>query len=305
MVSAETRVFTLDYAELGAIGDHLLAARDAGLRPRTILLRHQRLVAVQDRIGRPLIDAGEEDLRGWWRTLGSRRLANATRATYLSHVRAFYRWALLEHRIDVDPTQRILPPKRPRRLPRDVSPAQVLLALAVMDPRPRMMLSLALWGGLRCAEIAAVHPARDLVTRADGRRVLHVTGKGGAERHVTLPLPLVEELLALAGDGWAFPLRGEPSRHVSPGWVSEHGAQRLRDAGIAATVHQLRHTFATALLAATGGNLPQVAGALGHASVATAEVYARAAALDPALIDQLFVGGVPASAGGVDPAAVA
>lgn len=286
MTSPDDLVSRIPYGELGLIGDYLLACRDDGLRARTIVLKYQRLTATQALMGADLASATEDDAGRWWRRLAGQSLSNATRATYLSHLRAFYAWAVLSRWVEADPTRRVRPPKRPKGLPRDVDPAAVLQAVAAMDPRPRMMLGLALWCGMRCAEIAAVRPVRDVTERADGRHVLRVTGKGGVVRVVTLPAHLVQDLSGV-GPGWAFPRRGDPAHHVSASWVSEHGGRLLTDAAVPATMHQLRHTYATALLQRTG-DLALVATQLGHASVATAQVYARARALDAAVVDALF-----------------
>ena len=285
MTSPDEAVSRIPYGELGAIGEYLLACRDDGLRPRTIVIKYQRLRAAEGIVG-DLLAAGEDQVATWWRHLAQSGVSNRTRATYLSHLNAFYAWAVLHRRIEASPTRRVRRPRSPHGLPRDLDPRPVLGALEQLAGADALMVGLALWCGLRCAEIARIRPCRDVIVRQDGRPVLRVTGKGGHTRMVSLPGRLTTQL-AEAGTGWALPARHDARRHVSADWVSRRGAAVLRAAGIPATMHQLRHTHATVLLQATR-DLSQVAHQLGHANVASAQIYARARPLDPTVVEGMF-----------------
>lgn len=278
------RIYEIKYAELGMLGEYLLDCRDRGMRPRTILLKLQRLQAMVDLMGCELESAGEVDVKRWWRRLAARQLSNNTRGVYLSHARSFYAWAVLNGQLPDDPTRRVRPPIRRRGTPRGLDPARVVELLGRLSGPQWWMISLALWGGLRCDEIAQVHPQRDLVDRGD-RWVLTVHGKGGHERIVTLPEHLATVLAAV--DGWLFPSPRNPSGHVDAEHISREGAATLR-AGIGAgTMHRLRHTYATALYQRTG-DLVLVQHQLGHRSISATQVYADSAGLDPAVLEALF-----------------
>jgi site-specific recombinase XerD len=115
------------------------------------------------------------------------------------------------------------------------------------------------------------------------RKLLHVRhGKGNKDRYVPLPEPMLERMRCFwrshRDPEWLFPaIRGEKRRATVP--MSESGLQRafreaLRESGIpkAASVHTLRHSYATHLLEA-GVNLRVIQAYLGHASPTTTAVY--------------------------------
>jgi site-specific recombinase XerD len=295
MPRATRRVFEIKYAELGLVGQYLLDCRDRGMRPRTILLKLQRLQAMEALMGCPLADAGEPDVRRWWRRLASRHLTNNSRGVYLSHARAFYAWAVLENELPADPTRRIRPPIRRRGMPRGLDPVKVVDLLERLSGAQWYMISLALWCGMRVEEIAQVDPGRDLIDRGEGQWVLHVHGKGGNERVVTVPEHLARALAA-AGDGYLFPSKHNPLGRVDAEHVSREGAATLRAGGIAGTMHQLRHTHATALFQRTH-DLVLVQQQLGHRSVSSTQIYAQTAGLDPGVLAHLFPTAAVAGAG--------
>jgi site-specific recombinase XerD len=286
MASPAERLHRINYEQLGPVGDFLLSCRDDGLTPLTVLTMLARLKAAREAIGKDLLDADEEDARRWWRHLAVRQLENATRAVYLSAMRSFYGWAVMNRLIDADPTRRIKTPKHRRGAPRDVDPRMVVPVVKNLPRRHRSMIGLALWSGLRCLEIAQVLPSRDLVTRTDGSRTLRVHGKGEHRRVISVPAHLAVDLEDCPL--WAFPSQHEPSTHITAAWVSVLGSRLMSEAGLpAVTMHQLRHTFATALYQRTR-DLTLVANQLGHSCVSSAQIYARAAALDPGIIEALF-----------------
>jgi integrase len=119
------------------------------------------------------------------------------------------------------------------------------------------------------------------VSHIDGERnLLHIhQGKGGKDRYVPLPPPILGMLrrhwLTHRHPLWLFPSPFQPEK----GPMSESGVQRafqaaLRECGIhkKATVHTLRHSYATHLLEA-GLNLRIIQAYLGHASPATTAIY--------------------------------
>ena len=124
------------------------------------------------------------------------------------------------------------------------------------------MLLLAAYGGLRRAEIAALHHG-DIV---DG--VMRVHGKGGKVRTVPVHDRIASELPA--GDGYLFP--GRDHGHLSPGQVGRLMSDAL---GPGWTAHTLRHRFGTRLYAGSRDIL-QAQSLLGHSSPATTQRYVAA-----------------------------
>ncbi|MBK5250822.1 MAG: tyrosine-type recombinase/integrase [Actinomycetales bacterium] len=183
-----------------------------------------------------------------------------TRKSARSAYVGFYRWGTAEGMIDPDPAERLaaisVPPGKPRPAPERV----LEKALMVAGPRERVMLLLAAYAGLRCAEIAAVHH-RDLV---DG--ILYVVGKGGKTRVVPVEHP--ELIAAIARtDGWMFP--SPRGGHLTPGCVTKLLSGILPGHW---TGHTLRHRFATRSYAANADvfALGQV---LGHSRPETTMRY--------------------------------
>lgn len=198
--------------------------------------------------------------------LGSRPGWSAhTRRSVRSSLRAFYTWAHATGRIGHNPAALLPPvpvqPGRARPAADDVLKRGMLHA----DERVALMLKLASQDGLRCCEIAVVHTddvQRDLVGYC-----LLVHGKGNKQRVIPLEDDLARELLD-RHPGHVFP--GVIDGHLSAGYVSKLISRAL-DAGT--TGHMLRHRFGTRALRGAGGNLRVVQELLGHASVATTQIY--------------------------------
>ena len=137
-------------------------------------------------------------------------------------------------------------------------------ALARAGDRERVILRLAAEAGLRRAEVARVH-SDDLIEDLEGWSLI-VHGKGGRQRVV----PLTDSLAAAVrsrGQGWAFP--GGMDGHLSPRWVGKVVTRLLSGE---ATMHQLRHRFATRAYS-VDRDVFTVQELLGHASPATTRRY--------------------------------
>lgn len=209
-----------------------------------------------------------------------------------SSVRGMHRYLVVEGIDPIDPTTHVRPPKMPRRLPKALTIAQVeaLLAAAGPDPaaatpgdlvalRDRALLELLYATGARVSE--AVGLDVDDVTDGD---ILRVRGKGSKERIVPIgsyARAAVDAYLTrarpeLARRGKASPrlflgARGAPLSRQSAWLVIQTAAERAHlEAHV--SPHTLRHSFATHLLQG-GADVRVVQELLGHASVATTQIY--------------------------------
>jgi integrase/recombinase XerD len=239
--------------------------------------------------------AGRPDIEAYLLDQSDRGMADATRARRLSAIRQFYRFAFLEGWREDDPAAQIKGPKRRRSLPGGLTEAQVDALLdtaatmgATPDDRARdtCLLQILYATGLRVSELVSLPVA---AVRGDPRMIL-VRGKGGRERMAPLSAPArtaLTEWLAIrdrADDAarkagkplspFLFPARGRRGHMTREGFfllIKKLAAT----AGIdPATVspHTLRHAFATHLLA-HGADLRVIQTLLGHASIATTEIY--------------------------------
>ncbi|SNS57338.1 tyrosine-type recombinase/integrase [Rhodococcoides kyotonense] len=196
-----------------------------------------------------------------------------TRRGYRNSMRAFFGWACSESRIDSNPALDLphvsAEKGRAKPAPDRVWKESQLAA----DDRTLVMLELACHVGMRRAEVA-VCSTDDLHEEFDGW-MLTVHGKGGKDREV----PVTDEIATMiqrgaAGHtigarktGYLFP--GDIDGHLSPRWVGKLCAQAMPGVW---TMHKLRHRYATRALRGTN-NLRAVQELLGHASVATTEIY--------------------------------
>jgi integrase/recombinase XerD len=137
--------------------------------------------------------------------------------------------------------------------------------------RTRVMILLGYLHGLRAHEIAKVHSS-DFDVEAG---VLTVVGKGGVERLLPIHPALALEIPSMPAHGYWFPARGGREGHIHWKAVSDLMTKAKRRAGITEkrkTGHSLRHAFGTQLVRA-GADLRTTQELMGHASLATTQIY--------------------------------
>lgn len=245
------------------IAPHLAYIRAAGYSENTIEERSYLLYRLAEELPQGLDEANPDELTVW---LGRPGWCAKTRSTYLSHIVGFYRWAAGGTRphLSEDPSLELIRPKVQRGLPKPFTDTEVDLILAECQERWYLAMILAGWAGLRCVELATVeraHVSRDTVW---------VRGKGGKERMIPTH-PSVWRAVESMPDGPL--LRTQYGEAWKPHGLSVAGAQELRRIGIRnGHMHRLRHTFATRLLD-SGEDIRVIQVLMGHASVATTEIY--------------------------------
>jgi integrase/recombinase XerD len=248
------------------------------------------------RQGATLDVAAQSDIEQYIILCEAQGLSKPTRARRLSAIRQLFRFAHEEGWRDNDPAIRLAGPGRDRKLPQTLSLPQVEGLIAAGHAsgktardraRNACLIELLYATGMRVTELVSLPVA---AVRGDPRMIL-VRGKGGRERMVPLSPPARDALAAwlVLRDAEEEPARiargAQPSKFLFPaaseaGHVTRqafHGL--LKDfattAGISpvlVTPHRLRHAFATHLLAG-GADLRVIQTLLGHADVATTEIY--------------------------------
>lgn len=197
----------------------------------------------------------------------------------LSACRSFYRWLLKHGRIAASPAAALRAPKAARKLPHvlDVDEAVQLVALPTDAPlglRDRAMLELFYSAGLRLSELCGLR-WRDL-DLAEG--LVTVLGKGSKQRTVPVGSHACAALAAWRADTRAgneapvFPGRGGGT--ITPRAVQIRMRQLAQRQGLFKRVHPhlLRHSFASHVLESSG-DLRGVQELLGHADIATTQIY--------------------------------
>jgi integrase/recombinase XerD len=236
------------------------------------------------RFGEPPAAAGAETLRSYLAGQAAAGLSPRTTARFLSALRQVFRFLLREGVRADDPTELLQGPRPAASLPKPLAEAEVtaLIEGAARLPGRRGPLAVAVVellysSGLRASELvalplAAMRPEAPLVA---------VRGKGGKERLVPISTRAREAALA------ARPESAKPSRWLFPSRAAGGHMTRqalgllLKDAALATGIepervspHVLRHSFASHLLG-HGADLRSLQILLGHADIATTQIYTR------------------------------
>jgi len=222
----------------------------------------------------------EEELRQYFLYIKNvKKYSRSASTIALCGIKFFF-----EHTLQRDwTTLRFVRPPREKKLPVILSPEEVRRILGcVRLPRYRVCLTTIYSCGLRLQE--GTHLQVPDIDSA--RMVIHIRqGKGGKDRYVPLPHRTLERLrqywLTHRHPVWIFPAPGRGGTHLSTASdpmprssVQDAFRAALKDSGIhkRASVHTLRHSWATHLLEA-GVNLRLIQEYLGHSSPSTTSVY--------------------------------
>lgn len=244
-------------------------------------------------------DASNTTLSAYLADLARRQMSPATAARRLSAVRQFHRFLVAEGLRTDDPSAVLEAPTRGRRLPRYLSEDETgaLIAAAAgaaqaVETAPTshldkaravrllVLVELLYATGLRVSELVSL-PWRPLAT---GARLIQVRGKGGKERLVPLSIPAAAAIARYLPLRTVFESLG-PSRFLFPSEAEaghltrQQFANLLKDLAMVAGLvptrvspHVVRHAFASHMLA-HGADLRTLQTLLGHADIATTEIY--------------------------------
>jgi integrase/recombinase XerD len=239
--------------------------------------------------GKSLLAVVQVDMQAYLSARYAMRASPRSTARQLSALKRFYRLALRDGRIVVDPTLKIDAPKLPRSLPKSMSEADVeaLLAAPVGDEamavRDRAMLETLYATGLRVSELVGMS-LRQVNLDAG---VVQIVGKGSKERIVPLGEMAVDALVVYLQTARPSLLHGRVTDDL---FVTERGSamtrqgfwylikRRANQIGMPKppSPHVLRHAFATHLLN-HGADLRVVQLLLGHADIVTTQIYTHVA----------------------------
>ena len=276
-----------DSARIEAFLEMMSAER--GASNNTLDAYGRDLLDASGYLGGGLTNAGPSDLSQWMRSLAKDGLAPSTQARKLSSLKRFFRFLFEEGDRKDDPTSRLDGPKVQRDVPDVLSREEVnlLLKACADDTRLTCLLELLYGAGLRVSELVSLRLGslpRKRLGLWDTREII-IRGKGGKERLCPLGAPA---LLALTnwlgardsdknGTGSAdfvFPSRGKAG-HLTRRRLGQMLETLSNKAGLDPSrvyPHALRHAYATHLLQG-GADLRSVQTLLGHADIATTQIY--------------------------------
>lgn len=224
-------------------------------------------------------------IRGYLDSLYEAKLAARTISRHITTLRNFYQFLLQEGVIAKDPSTLLTLPKQWQSLPKYLGPADVDALLAAPDSRKptgqrdRAMLQFLYATGLRVSELCGICVS-DVETNLGYVRVL---GKGNKQRIVPVGQEALRAVELYLRDGRLRLLRGRASAYL---FITARGGPMTRQAFWALIVghgkkaglfhhlspHVMRHSFATHLLEG-GADLRSVQTMLGHADIATTQIY--------------------------------
>lgn len=274
--------------------DMLLAER--GASQHTLDAYRRDLTAASEFVKSDLERATEDDLMRYLARLRKQKRAATTIARHLSALRQYYRFLQTEGLRETDPTLHLERPRQPQRLPKTITAEEADRLLAVIGKekqnasgiRLQLLCELLYGAGMRASEVVTL----PLSAWQKNQKSLIVRGKGDKERIVPLTKPAmrafddymaVREHHAQGTDGKAkkflFPSRGADGHYTR-----QRLHQEIKALALAAkldpdqlTPHVLRHAFATHMLEG-GADLRAVQQLLGHADIATTQIYTHVTA---------------------------
>jgi integrase/recombinase XerD len=213
-------------------------------------------------------------------------LSAATQARILSGIKAFYKYLIIENRLDADPSELIETPRRARLLPDTLSMKEIESIINVIDlstnegMRNKAILETLYSCGLRVSELTGLRITH--IFGQDG--FIKIIGKGNKERLVPIGMSALK-CIDLYKDKYRVHVpvvkgnedilflnrRGSALSRVMVFNIVKSGAAK---AGIRKSIspHTFRHSFATHLVEG-GADLRAVQEMLGHASITTTEIY--------------------------------
>lgn len=281
-----------DRSRIGAFLEMMSAER--GASPNTLDAYGRDLLDASEFCGLRLVTASSADLSNWLADLAARGMAPSTQARKLSAVRRFFRFLFQEGDRKDDPTARLDGPSPEREVPDVLSREEVSRLIAACEPDKRLkcLVELLYGAGLRASELVTLRVG-NLPRRKAGQWMsadIIIRGKGGKDRLCPLGraalialaewLDVREEslpdnpLMRSKAEGFVFPSRGKEG-HLTRRRLGQMLEELAGKAGIRSErvyPHALRHAYATHLLQG-GADLRVVQTLLGHADIATTQIY--------------------------------
>ena len=242
----------------------------------------ETLVDASEKKSHSLTDLTQAEIRRFAATLHGRGLAPRSLARVLSGWRGFFAYVVRTNLATANPVDGVRPPKAAKYLPATLSPDEAIQLVSFDDDTPegirdRAIFELLYSSGLRVSEVTNL----DLGAVDLSAREVRVTGKGNKTRIVPVGAPAIKALTRwldcrreVKGADAAAIFLGKHGKRLSPRLVQSHIKTWATKQGLSIDPHphMLRHSFASHVLQSSG-DLRAVQEMLGHASIASTQVY--------------------------------
>ena len=291
--SGTTNAATPPAANAQIVREYLTCLRvERGLRPLTCESYRKDLEQFSEYLEQHnhlLLTAQHADVAGWMEHLRTHDRSDRAVARKLSCLRGLYKWALLDKRIAHDPTMHVAAPSTWKVLPKALSEPETAAMLGVAQTnanhpqanalmlRDHALLEVLYAGGLRVGEIVSLR-VEDLQLE-QGRA--HVRGKGDKERIIPLGTKAVNAVRTYLERGRSALIARGIQRtlflsHTGKPLTTQWVWRIVKRHNSTASPHKLRHSCATHMVD-HGADLRSVQTLLGHADIATTQVYTHVA----------------------------
>ncbi len=258
------------------------------------------LAAWMSKQAKPLGDVGTDELAAFMAQRIQEGLSPASLRIATVHLKIFFRWLTGKNLLEMDPAEPLLAPRADQNLPETLHLAELEKLMASIDPakflgrRDLAILELFYASGLRLSELCGVR--LEMMDFEEG--FIRITGKGNKTRIVRVGSKAAAALEDYLKNERPNLVSKKTSSHIflsvrgtalSPERVRQMFKQRAALAGIEQNVypHLLRHSFATHLLEG-GADLRVIQELLGHADIATTQIYTHVEAKRLKAIHQQF-----------------
>lgn len=247
-----------------------------GLSPITLDSYNIELRVFSEHVKKRTQDITTSDIRVYLGEFDNLKVSSISRK--LSVLKSFFGWLTAEEFIQRDPTKKIKPPRKEKRLPKALSIEELeMLREGCETKRQRAFIEVMYASGCRLSEVQQLNK-NDIDNRLMSTKVI---GKGNKEREVYLSFKamyhLKKYLQSRDDDCEAlFVTERKPYRRLSNSGIQREIGKIAKQAGLEKNVHPhiLRHTFATLLLN-NGAELAAVQALLGHENASTTQIYAQ------------------------------
>ncbi len=259
---------------------------ERGASPNTIVAYQRDLIdfeAYLDRTNLGLFELEGTHLKGYLDYLQKQQASPKTQGRHLSAIREFYRFAYSENWVKENPCDYVESPKIPKSLPKYLTEKEVLdliYSAKAENVRLYTLMELVYASGLRVSELVGL----PLTAFNPTEKHLFVVGKGSKERLVPLNEHATKALLSWLlcrerklkrPSKWLFPSSLSKSGHLTRGAFFKELKKLALEIGLdpeKVFPHVFRHSFASHLVA-HNADLRSVQKMLGHADIATTEIY--------------------------------
>ncbi len=275
-----------DLLHIESFLEALLAER--GVAANTLAAYQRDLFAFKNFLKTPILEADKQAFKSYLTTLNQQGIKASSQARKISALKQFYKFLVQDNIRTDNPTESLTSPKLGRTLPKILTEEEALALITAAQKLPSnegtrllCLVELLYATGMRVSELVSLK----LSNISEEIETLHLTGKGNKQRIVPIAPTAKQAMLNYLKNRQVFIVKGKTSPYLFPsrsksgyltrqrfGQILKHLALQANIDSARLSPHVLRHAFATHMIAG-GADLRSVQKLLGHADIATTQIY--------------------------------